>query len=135
MAAMLRLRGKRDCKRHLLNGNHRFDTPREQDPDFPRDFDDRRQRIGLQRGVERLEAAEARSVARANLPARNTEALNDFVTDIAAITVQLHQASATFDPSSLPRISGATLTRRIRSEGSEASLNGHAELERFTERV
>jgi hypothetical protein len=109
---------KRDCLRHQLKGKHIFDISRDDDPEFPPNFDQRRERIGLQRGIDRLNAAQARFVARANLAVHDTRPLNDFVSDIATIAVQLHETCARFDPASLPRITATTLTRRIRSEGT-----------------
>jgi hypothetical protein len=76
----------------------------------------------MQRGITQLQRSIAQFAARANLSAQQggSEVLDEFVHDIARISVSLARSSPEFQPESIPRISAATLTRRIREQGQEA---------------
>jgi hypothetical protein len=113
---------KNRCLAHKERGVHKFTIARGDDPGFPQDFDQRHQNIGLQRGFDRLEAAEALFIARANIPAREADrdALHDFVQEISQTTIELYRTSPRFQPSSIPRFSATRITRRMRLQGSEA---------------
>jgi hypothetical protein len=113
---------KNRCLAHKQRGDHQFLIPRADDPGFPPDFDHRHQHIGLQRGFDRFEAAEARFLARANIPAHEADqgAIHDFVQDISQTAIELYRTSPRFQVSSIPRFSSTSLTRRIRLQGAEA---------------
>jgi hypothetical protein len=105
----------------MHGGRHEYNIARADDPDFPTNFDERHQRLHLQRGFDQIHSAVARFTARANLPVREAgrEALSDFVREIAATTIRLCRSSPTFDANSIPAIRPTTLTRRIRELGAD----------------
>jgi hypothetical protein len=76
----------------------------------------------MQRGITELQKSIAQFTARSNLSARQGggEVLDEFVHDIARISVRLARSSPDFNAESIPRISATTLTRRIREQGEEA---------------
>jgi hypothetical protein len=113
---------KRDCLKHQRMGKHIFTLARVDDPGFPVDFDQRLERVTLQRGIAQLQQSIAQFAARANISARQGggEVLDEFVHDVARISVRLARSSPDFQPESIPRISATTLTRRIREQGHEA---------------
>jgi hypothetical protein len=113
---------KANCLAHQRSGKHQYDLARADDPGFPAHFDERRQRLGLQRGIDQIHEAVARFAARTNCPVREAgrEALQDFVREIASLAVQLSRTSPAFQPDSIPIMSPTTLTRRIHEMGQEA---------------
>jgi hypothetical protein len=125
---------KHSCLAHQQRGDHEFLISRDNDTVFPRDFDKRHRHIGLQRGFDRLETAEARFIACTNLPARGADrdALHDFVQEAAQTAIELHCASPRFQTSSIPHFSSTRLTKRMRQEGAAAF---DKMLDDFSERI
>jgi hypothetical protein len=83
------------------------------DPDFPADFDKRLDRMSMQRGINQFQKSIAKFAARANLSVRQGggEALDEFVHDIASVTIRLTCSSPNFRAESISRISPITFPR------------------------
>jgi hypothetical protein len=78
--------------------------------------------MSMQRWIRQFQKATAKFTARANLSVRQGggEALDEFVHDIASITIRLTRSSPNFRTKSIPRISPTTFTHRLRQQGQEA---------------
>jgi hypothetical protein len=113
---------KRDCVKHQRSGRHVFHLARTDDPGFPADFEERRERLSMPRGIAELQKSIAEFTARANLSTRQGggEVLDEFIHDVARIWVRLARSSPDFQAESIPGMSPTTLTRRIREQGEAA---------------
>jgi hypothetical protein len=99
-----------------------FKLARADDPDFPADFDERLDCMSMQRGINQFQKLIAKFTARANLSVQHGggEVLDEFVHDIASITIRLICSSPHFRAESIPHISPTTLTRRLQEMSQEA---------------
>jgi hypothetical protein len=99
-----------------------FKLVRTDDPDFPADFDERLERMSMQRGIRQSQKSLAKFTARVNLSVRQGggETLDVFVYSIAMITIQLTRSSPNFRAESIHHICPTALTRRHREQGQEA---------------
>jgi hypothetical protein len=58
---------KRDCLAHKKSGKHKYTIACADDPGFPTDFDEQREKIVLQRGFKQIQEAIALFYARTNM--------------------------------------------------------------------